>query len=478
MPSDVARNFARCDRGLVVAPAGCGKTHLIAESVCHTSGTQLILTHTHAGVGALHGKLAALGVPPAKYRVTTIDSLALCYANAFPGLAGWECDYPSDNEGWSALRTAASRVFRCRAPRGVLRASYAGVFVDEYQDCCGTQHEIIKAITKALPCRIVGDPLQAIYRKLHTSDIAKWSDVVATFPVVGVLEQPHRWLKHNAKLGEWLGYVRLRLEKATEVDFCSTDGAVKWVPSADIPHQIEACYKAINNCAVVAICNWPAQCAAIAGKTQNQFSSMESVECPDLLEAAGDIEGSSGPKRVDCIAKFARKCLTKMNDLTDLTARLKKADQYRPRSLGKLRLWTAMRIVAESSDLRAVLNLISAVDSLPGTRIYKRREPWREMRRTLQAYSPDSGKSLRETAWAIRDYARKNGRRNLAKRTVATPLLIKGLEFDEALLLDAGQMGSPEELYVALTRGSSSLTILSSKRKVKHQEPTWVSERG
>ena len=50
MPNDSAKNFAGCDRGLVVAPAGCGKTHLIAEAVGHAKGKQLVLTHTHAGV--------------------------------------------------------------------------------------------------------------------------------------------------------------------------------------------------------------------------------------------------------------------------------------------------------------------------------------------------------------------------------------------------------------------------------------------
>ena len=42
--------------GYVVAPAGFGKTYLIAESTALSTGRQLILTHTYAGVDALRFK--------------------------------------------------------------------------------------------------------------------------------------------------------------------------------------------------------------------------------------------------------------------------------------------------------------------------------------------------------------------------------------------------------------------------------------
>jgi UvrD-like helicase family protein len=477
MAADVARDFALCDRGLVVAPAGHGKTCLIAEAVGYAPGRQLVLTHTHAGVGALCGKLNGFGVPHAKYRVTTIDSFALRYANAFPHLAGWFLDYPSSNEEWTGLRVAASRLFRCRAPRRVLQASYAGVFVDEYQDCCGTQHEMIGVIAEALPCRVVGDPLQAVYRRLHPSDVAKWSTVEGLFPAVGSLTEPHRWRRSNPLLGEWLAEVRSRLVTSTEVDFGDASGIINWIQSADTKFQIAACYRAFQKDGVVAICDWPGRCAAIAGRTKNHFTVLESVECPDLLQAAKDIEDSRGASRVACVVDLAQKCFTGMSSLTRLVDRMKKGKAYSPRSPGNQPVWLAMQGVVESSDLRAVENLMSAIDSVSFPHFQKRRELWREMKRAIQICDPPSGRSLREVAWSLRDNGRRNGRRILPKRTVATPLLIKGLEFDHALLLDAKQMGSAEELYVALTRGASSLTVLSSERKVKHSAPAWIRER-
>ena len=55
---DLAEILANHDgMGYVVAPAGFGKTHLIADAVKLSAGRQLILTHTHSGVDALKKKL-------------------------------------------------------------------------------------------------------------------------------------------------------------------------------------------------------------------------------------------------------------------------------------------------------------------------------------------------------------------------------------------------------------------------------------
>ena len=41
----------------VIAPAGHGKTEMIAELVQHAEGKQLLLTHTNAGVDAIEKRL-------------------------------------------------------------------------------------------------------------------------------------------------------------------------------------------------------------------------------------------------------------------------------------------------------------------------------------------------------------------------------------------------------------------------------------
>jgi DNA helicase-2/ATP-dependent DNA helicase PcrA len=51
----------------------------------------------------------------------------------------------------------------------------------------------------------------------------------------------------------------------------------------------------------------------------------------------------------------------------------------------------------------------------------------------------------------------------MSKRAFGTTLLLKGLEFDHAIVLDADDMNA-NNLYVALTRGSKTLTVVSKSR--------------
>lgn len=54
-------------------------------------------------------------------------------------------------------------------------------------------------------------------------------------------------------------------------------------------------------------------------------------------------------------------------------------------------------------------------------------------------------------------------------RFLGTPLLVKGLEFDHAVVMYPEDM-TARELYVAITRGSKSLTIVSKSRVIMPKE--------
>ena len=68
-----AATLLGAERAFVIAPAGCGKTQLIAEAVHLDADRQsLVLTHTHAGVDALRMRLKVLGAKASTYEVNTI----------------------------------------------------------------------------------------------------------------------------------------------------------------------------------------------------------------------------------------------------------------------------------------------------------------------------------------------------------------------------------------------------------------------
>jgi superfamily II DNA or RNA helicase len=58
--------FISHDKSLLIAPAGYGKTHFIMESLQHTEGKQLVLTHTHSGVASIKAKLQKANMPTKK----------------------------------------------------------------------------------------------------------------------------------------------------------------------------------------------------------------------------------------------------------------------------------------------------------------------------------------------------------------------------------------------------------------------------
>jgi DNA helicase-2/ATP-dependent DNA helicase PcrA len=104
--------LADCRRGYLIAPAGCGKTHLIAQAVASSSGgRQLILTHTHAGVHSLNQKLRRMGVGLRQVRVETIASWCLRYAAAFSSLSGIDNMRPA-GAAWNTVYDGALDVLR------------------------------------------------------------------------------------------------------------------------------------------------------------------------------------------------------------------------------------------------------------------------------------------------------------------------------------------------------------------------------
>ena len=75
------------ERGRITAPAGCGKTQLIANALARHMGPKpiLVLMHTNAGVGALRARLDTAGVPHARYRLATLDGFAIRLIRTFLG---------------------------------------------------------------------------------------------------------------------------------------------------------------------------------------------------------------------------------------------------------------------------------------------------------------------------------------------------------------------------------------------------------
>ncbi len=102
----------------------------------------------------------------------------------------------------------------------VVRSSYSGLFVDEYQDCTLLQHEFIRMISEILPTRILGDPLQGIFNFEGPGtmvDLEDKSHMTGFHNHRYALHEPWRWKGQNEKLGEDLKNIRSKLEQRNSI---------------------------------------------------------------------------------------------------------------------------------------------------------------------------------------------------------------------------------------------------------------------
>jgi AAA domain len=476
MPSDESRALAASQRGIVVAPAGCGKTFLVAEAVACSCGHQLVLTHTHAGVRAIRGHLERQGVPSAKYRVATIDGFALRYACAFPTLARWNIECPTADD-WKSLREATHLVIGTKAIRRVLSATYDGVFVDEYQDCSKAQHRLILDLNEIMPVRVVGDPMQAIFALLDRDEYCEWRDIEGQFTLVAELKTPHRWNDRNRELGLWLTEVRRRLISGEGIDLHNTPAVWRQPGSQKDQAQLAACFgvRAHKEHSMVALRKWRSQCHRLARNLKGRFRAMETVECDELLEWSQTLEGTTGVQRVVNLLKFADGCMSGLPaSIKKLGERLAGGKPPKPHRSDYKAVLRALEYVQGSPELQSMLNAMTAITSIEDPLVMARPELWKEMRRSLKEHESSPSGSLRYTAWSLRNRLRHLGGK-VDKASLATPLLVKGLEFDHAVILDADEHEASESLYVAMTRGSRSLTIVSEHQVMRRSKPSYLS---
>lgn len=191
--------FVSKPKSMVVAPAGYGKTHAIAECLKHTKGKQLILTHTHAGVASLKEKIQKQGVKYNQYRVETISSFAQKYVNAF--YCGNDIPEQDGKAYFPFVIEKATKLFDITPIKDVIQATYSGLFVDEYQDCTIEQHDLIKALACILPTRVLGDHLQGIFG-FSGQQLVDFEKDLMGFERFPDLCEPWRWKDTNYDLGE------------------------------------------------------------------------------------------------------------------------------------------------------------------------------------------------------------------------------------------------------------------------------------
>lgn len=455
------------DRGAVTAPAGCGKTYLIADALKRHQAQKpiLVLTHTNAGVAALRGRLDGFGVPATRYRLATLDGWAIRLASTFPmrskiDPAALLLAHPGSN--YPSIRNAATSLLVDGHVADVLAASYARVIVDEYQDCSERQHVMVAWLAQTLPACVLGDPMQAIFG-FGGDNLPDWdTEVLTYFPLTAELATPWRWINAGApELGDWLLQARSLLLAGNQVDVTTAPaGRLDWVQltgANDLAKRVAAASvpsSADEKVLVMGFATSPAQQRNIARNVSGAIV-VEAVDLKDLV-AFGRTFLPTSPTALEELAEFADGLMSGAGAVqAACSIRSKIGANLAPDGPVET---TGYALVQDRSYAAALDFLVELGREAVGGihRDALMRACIRALRNCLGPQPP----SFHDATIAVREQSRLIGR-PLAARSVGSTLLMKGLEGDVAVVLDGDDLNS-HHLYVALTRGAKKLVVCSA----------------
>ena len=454
------------ERGTVTSPAGCGKTHLIAESLTRRSGVKpiLVLTHTNAGVAALRARLDRMRVPARAYCLFTIDGWAMRLIRTFPSRSGHQRDIlklTQPGTDYPSIRDAAWKLLQTGHVNDVLKASYNSLIVDECQDCSIRQLAIVYYAADGLRTCVLGDPMQSIFD--FGDQLADWDEHVCKhFPVVGELTTPWRWRNAGTEgFGLWLLEARRRLRAGQPIDMRMAPREVTWVNldgTEDYKRRLAAARTQApdpnGSVLIIGDSKSPASQREIARQTPGAVT-VENVDLRDLVEFARDLN-LTGPDALDRIVHFAGTVMINVGapDLLRRVASLQRGNARKePTEVER----AALSFKA-SPSLQSAADLLVEIGKEAGVRPH-RPAVLIACLKALQTCDDTEGNTFHDAALRAREQNRLVGR-PLPRRAVGSTLLLKGLEADVSVVLNAADLNA-RNLYVAMTRGSKKLVVCS-----------------
>ena len=248
---------------------------------------------------------------------------------------------------------------------------------------------------------------------------------------------------------------------------------INWRRPVTPANQVQAGKRAAADAdaSVVAILKWSNQCPKYAKRLDGLFSSMDELEGKDLLQSAGTLDlAADGSGAAIALIDIARECITRLPSQMGAMLKTLKANKL-PRITARTPhrpLVEAVLAVTESPTSTNLLAMAEAIEGISGVFVH-RRDLWESVKRSITVQRDEQTTTIREAAVIVRDRTRENGRA-VQPRTVSRTVLVKGLEYDHAVILDAHSLDA-RDFYVAATRGRRTLTVLSDDRVLEFPAP-------
>lgn len=466
--------FLDNDKSMIIAPAGYGKTHTIIDCLLQNQGQGkiLILTHTHAGIASIRGKIKDHDIPTAHYHIDTICSFALQMSQIYHID---KADFPKvekSNAYFDFAITTAIKILQARPIQEVIKSKYSHVIVDEYQDCSEEQHVLILKLSAILKTHILGDPLQGIFEFRHTRLIDMESDPsMEDFKNnKQELQTPWRWVNaHATQLGIDLASIRNELLAGRDVDL-RLYRSITLVNAQERDYTIpdssykNAIWHEINQRQIqsLLLIHPVAENESPREEFIKRFPPLRMIESIDnkkFYDYCNLFDSKTGQNLIEEIVKFSQKFFTKTvvdawfrSDYTLKNKRGVDAKKVIPI------LQSLIDSLVSNKNYSLIAELIEQIKDLPNNKC-NRSDFMRDLISALR--NAHSNKiSAYEAMKRNRDIIRREGR-NIIGKCIGTTLLTKGLEFDSVIVLNAHKFNNPKHLYVALTRACKRLTVIT-----------------
>ena len=465
-------DFVSKQKTKLIAPAGYGKTYTIAKCLEFTKGKQLILTHTHAGVASIKEKInSIISVSASFYNVETISSFAQRYViNLYNGT---DLPQQDDRNYHSWIIEKATELFDINNVRDIIRASYSGVFIDEYQDCTIPQHKMIMKLSDILPIHIVGDPLQGIFN--FNGELVDFEHDLNDFEEFPSLETPWRWNNAgNETLGKCLKKIRVDLIECNYIDFSSYD-VIKFI---DVDNEEDKYTpKTTYNKKIWEIVNDPTKNVLVLDPIssnidrrinfiknfKNSFRIIESIDSDEFYKLADMVDSLINEFKFELLREISKRIFKKTDIDTWFNnngVKIKK-DPSENVKLSKIKNY--IEKAKTEKKLINIKNILYEIKNTLHCECY-RKELLHSLLCTIdQAHIQKI--PVYNAMVQNRNNIRREGRKIYGK-CIGTTLLTKGLEFDTVVILDAHKFSDIKNIYVALTRGCKEVIVFSKTKKI------------
>ncbi len=465
-------DFISKPKSMVIAPAGYGKTHSIAECLKHTTGKQLILTHTHAGVASLKEKIQKENILSKDYHIETISSFAQKYVIAF------HCgnDIPEqDNKDdyFPFIIAKAKDLFSKKPIKDVIATTYSGLFVDEYQDCTIEQHELLSALSDILFTRIFGDPFQGIFG-FNGQQLVDLINDLGSFERFPDLQDPWRWKDINPALGDCLKDIRAKLNNRDIVDLSLYEPHIevlqitetdKYTYGTDYARRLWGLTRQNNILILHPDSTNINSRKDFISRFNNVYFLVEAIDGKDFYKFSREFENIDTDNVYSKLYGLIPKLFngtTSRDVWFNVDDTKNKRDEEDKKIIKPIK--ENIEKLKQIISFSLISNTLKKTYKLPNMKCY-RKELFFDLCKALEQAEYKSI-SVYDAMKDIRNSKRKVGRK-IDGKCIGTTLLTKGLEFDTVAVLDAHKFECPKHFYVAITRACRKLIIFTEQKELR-----------